>query len=302
VIQHNVAEEILAEGGEATARPALGMYDNGSLAGKVLNLSGGALSVFNVSGSFPTQQPVFPLYQVGDMRVMYEWSKTLREKIERFFMLDKLFSFGDGQRMQNPEVAIRDAIQANSISSLYVSGQNFMTELFERGMDVLFPMGLLGVKDPGDMDDPMVKELLANGHTPFKIPASVWDSMQKGIDWYQFEFISPAARIMRTESLRAATSFLSIIGEASALIPEFRYVIDPTGTAKTLREKLSADQVMLRTPEQVRAIMDSVAQQQQAAAAVEAKRLESQSNQSNAQAQATRVGMANKVANPELVQ
>lgn len=301
VIQHNIAEEILAEGGEATARPALGMYDNGSLAGKVLNLSGGALSVFNVSGSFPTQQPVFPLYQVGDLRVMYEWSKTLREKIQQFFMLDKLFSFGEGQRMQNPEVAIRDAIQANSISTMYVNGQNFMVEIFERGMDILFSMGLLGVKDPGDKTDLKVQELLKNGHTPFKIPEVVWEAMIKGIDWYQFEFISPAARIMRTESLRAATSFLNIIGEASALIPEFRYVIDPTGTAKTLREKLSAEQVMLRTPEQVAEIMESVAQQQAQAAALEAQRLQSQSNQSNAQAQATRIGMANKVANPEFV-
>lgn len=296
VMQSNVVSEILAEGGEATARPPLGLYDNGSLAGKVLNLTGGSLSVFNVSGSIPTQQPVFPLYAVGDLRVMFEWSKILKEKTEQFFMLDKLFSFGDGQRMQNPEVAIRDAIQSNAISSLYVSGQNFMTEIFERGMDILFSMGLLGVKDPSNTNDPKVKDLLAHGHTPFKIPGVVWEAMMKGIDWYQFEFISPAARIMRTESLRANMSYLDAIGRASELLPEFRYVVDPVGTSKVLRDKLSADLIMIRTPEQIAELRKRDAEMQAQAAALEAQRLQSQSNQSNAQAQATQIGMMNKIA------
>jgi len=302
VVQSNIIAEILAEGGEATARPPLGMYDNGSLAGKVLNLSGGALNVFNMSGTFPTQQPVFPLYAVGDLRVMFEWKKIVDEKIERFFLLDKLFNLGQGQRMQNPEVMILDAIRADSISTMYVNGQNFMTELFERAMDILFSMGLLGVRDPSNKQDPKVIELLKNGHTPFKIPEAVWNAIVKGIDWYQFEFISPAARIMRTEALRASTTFLQTMGQAAQFIPEFAYVVDAEGSARKLREQLSADMVMIRTPEQIAAIREQVAQAQAQAAQAEAQRLQSQSNQSNAQAQATRVGMVRNLQNPEVQQ
>lgn len=289
-VQCNVATEILAEGGEATARPPLGLYDNGSLAGKVLDLSGGALNVFNSVGSIPTEKPVFPLYTVGNLQVIYEWQKMLYEKLMQFFMLDKLFDFGQGQRMQNPEVGIRDAIRSDSISAVYVNTQNFMTEIFERSMDILFSMGLLGVRDPDDKSDPKVRELLKNGHVPFKIPPKILDAMKRGLDWYEFEFISPAARIMRTEALRASTTFVKLIGEAATILPQFRYVINAEGTAKKLREQLSADLVMINTPDVIQQLQQADAAAQAAVAKVQANTEQAKANQLNAQAQATQAG------------
>lgn len=290
VVQLNVASEILAEGGEATARPPLGMYDNGSLAGKTLDLSGGALNVFNVSGSVPTEKPIFPLYDVGDLRVMFEWQQKLYEKIMQFFLLDKIYDFGSQQRMSVPEVGIRDAIRSDATSLNYVNDQNFMVELFERGIDIMFSMGLLGVADPNNLKDPKVRELLKNGRVPFQIPAKVLDAMTRGLDWYDFEFISPAARTMRTEALRASTTFLQLIGEASALIPEFRDAINVQGTSAKLRDLLSADLVMINPPEVVAKIQQQRAQMQAAAMQMEAQQAQAKANQSNAQAMAAQTG------------
>ena len=290
VQQANVATEILAEGGEALARPPLGLYDNGSLSGKVLDLSGGALNVFNVAGSVPTEQPIFPLYSVGDLRVILEWLRMLYEKIDKFFLLDKFYNLGPDQRKSVPEINILNAIRSDATASLYVEAQKFMVECFERSMDILFSMGLLGVKDPGDLSDPKVRALIKNGHTPFKIPTEIWNLMTKGLDWYQFEFINPASRIMRTEAMQAATAFLTIIGEASALIPEFRDTINVAGTAEKLRQLTSADLVMINDAKTIKAIQDRRAQLQQQAMALEAQRIQSQTNQSNAQAMAAQTG------------
>ncbi len=290
VIQLNVVSEILAEGGEATAKPPLGMYDNGTLAGKTLDLSGGALNVFNVSGSVPTERPIFPLYDVGDLRVMFEWQQKLYEKVMQFFLLDKIYDFGSQQRMSVPEVGIRDAIRSDATSLNYVNDQNFMVEVFERGIDIMFSMGLLGVADPNNMKDPKVRELLSNGRLPFQIPAKVLEAMTRGLDWYDFEFISPAARTMRTEALRASTTFLQLIGEASQLIPEFRDTINVAGTSSKLRDLLSADLVMINPPEIVAKIQQQRAQMQAAAMQMEAQQAQAKANQSNAQAMAAQTG------------
>lgn len=290
VVQANVASEILAEGGEALAKPPLGLYDNGTLSGKVLNLSGGSLSVFNVAATIPTEKPVFPLYTVGDLRVILEWLKMLYEKIDKFFLLDKFYSLGPDQRKSVPEISILSAIRADATASLYVETQKFMVECFERGMDILFSMGLLGVKDPSDMDDLKVKALLANGHIPFKIPEEVFDRMSKGLNWYEFEFISPAARIMRSEALQSAISYLQLMGELSANIPEFRDTINVAGTAEKIRQLTSADIVMVNDAKTVREIQQRRAEMQQMAMKLEAQRIQSQTAQSNAQAAAAQSG------------
>ncbi len=299
VRQLNVVSEILAEGGEATARPPLGMYDNGSLAGKVLDLTGGALSVFNVSGAIPTEKPVFPLYVVGDLRVMFEWQEALNKKVAEFFLIDKLFDFGTGQRMQNPEVNIQNSIRADSIGSIYINTENFMEQTFQRGIDIMFAMGLLGVKNPDDKKDPKVVALLAAGLTPFKIPLKIWNLMTTGRHWYGMEFISPAARIMRTEALQAATGFLQTIGVAAQTIPDFAYVINAGGTAEKLRELFSADLVMVNSPDQIAAIKQQMMKAQAAAQQAEQQKTQAQANQMNAQAMATKSGAVQNMNNPQ---
>lgn len=296
VMQANVAGEILAEGGEALAKPPLGLYDNGSLTGKVLNLSGGSLSVFNVAGTVPTEKPVFPLYTVGDLRVILEWLEMLYEKVDRYFLLDKFYSLGTDQRKTVPEVSILNAIRADATASLYVEAQKFMVECFERAMDILFSMGLLGVQDPGNLNDPKVKALLANGHTPFKIPDEIWALISKGLNWYEFEFISPAARIMRSEALQAAISYLQLMGELSVQIPEFRDTINVAGTAEKIRQLTSADIVMVNDAKTVQEIQRRRGEMQQQAMMLEARRIQSQTAQSNAQAAAAQTGAQRNVA------
>ena len=286
VVQANIAAEILAVGGELTAQPALGMFDNGSLAGLAVDLSAGALNVFNVAGTVPTEKPIFPLFEIGDLRVMYEWRKELQIEVQSYFLLDKLYDLQTKQRMTLGEALMREQIRSDSLSPIFTQQMAFLTEVLTRSMDILYGMGLLGVVDPGNKNDPKVQALIANGHTPFKIPEAVLEAQLAGIDWYDIQFISPAARIMNNEELQSTLKFISVMGEAGAISPEFIDVIDPDGTAMKLKALTATDSIVVRTQEVRDKIRKSRAQMQMEAAKIEAQATIAAANQANAQAAA----------------
>ena len=290
VVQANIAAEILAIGGELTAQPALGMFDNGSLAGLSVDLSAGALNVFNVAGTVPTEKPIFPLFEIGDLRVMYEWRKELQVEVASYFLLDKLYDLQTKQRMTLGEALMREQIRSDALSPIFTQQMVFLTEVLTRSIDILFGMGLLGVEDPDNENDPKVVALLQNGHTPFKIPEAVLTAMINGIDWYDIQFISPAARIMNNEELQSTLKFISVMGEAGAISPEFVDVIDPDGTAMKLKALTATDSIVVRTQEAREAIRKNRAEVQMQMAQVEIQAKAAAANQANAQADAARSG------------
>lgn len=290
VVQANIVAEILAIGGELLAQPALGMYDNGSLAGLAVDLSAGALNVFNVAGTVPTERPIFPLFEVGDLRVIYEWSKDLELKIASYFLLDKLYDLNAKQRMTLGEAVMRDGIRSDALSPIFTQIMSFLVEILNRSVDILYSMGLLGVANANNLDDPKVQQLYRNGITPFNIPEEVLNAQLRGLDWYRIQFISPAARIMNTEELNSTLKFISIMGEAGAISPEFIDVIDPDGTAEKLKNLTATDSIVTRTMQDRKAIRESRAKMQMQMAQIEAQAKMAAANQSNAQADATRSG------------
>jgi len=74
------------------------------------------------------------------------------------------------------------------------------------------------------------------GIIPHQIPPKILEAQMGGLDWYEIQFISPAARIMNNEELQSTLKFISVMGEAGALSPEFVDVIDPDGTAEKLKK------------------------------------------------------------------
>jgi len=296
VVQANIANEILAIGGELTAQPALGMYDNGSLAGLAVDLSAGALNVFNVAGTIPTEQPIFPLFQVGDLRVIYDWLQGLKEEISGYFLLDKLYDLNAKQRMTLGEAIMRDQIRSDALSPIFTQIMSFLIEVITRSMDILYGMGLLGVPDPGNEDDPRVQLLRANGIEPIQIPEEVLKAQMSGMDWYDIQFISPAARIMNNEELQSTLKFISVMGEAGAISQEFIDVIDPDGTAEKLKDLTATDSIVCRTMKDREAIRKSRAEAQMEMAKIEAQAKIAAANQANAQADAARSGAVRNMA------
>ncbi|MCK9324142.1 MAG: portal protein [Bacteroidales bacterium] len=287
VVQANICTEILAVGGELTAQPAMGMYDNGSLAGLAVDFSAGALNVFNVAGTIPTEKPIFPLFTVGDLRVMAEWLGVLKGEIKEYFLLDKLYDLNQQQRMTLGEAMIREAIRSDSLTPVFTQILAFLEDVLSRAVDIMFGMGLMGVKDPNDTNDPLVQALLSNGFEPFAIPKDVLTVQMSGLDWYDIEFINPASRIMNTEELQSTLKFIEIMGTLGGVSPDFIDVIDPDGTAEKLKELTATDTVVTRTMDERKRIRDARAEMQGQLAMLEAQLKQAQANQMNSQAAAS---------------
>jgi len=295
VVQANIAAEVLAIGGELIAQPALGMYDNGSLAGLAVDLSAGALNVFNVAGTVPTEKPIFPLFEVGDLRVMYEWAKELKTEIAAYFLLDKLYDLNAKQRMTLGEAVMRDQIRSDALSPIFTQIMSFLVEAITRAVDIVYGMGLFGVPNPLNFNDPKVNALMANGFTPFKIPDAILKAQMDGIDWYDIQFISPAARIMNNEELNSTLKFIAVMGEAGAISQDFVDVIDPDGTAQKLKELTATDSIVTRSLADRKTIRENRAKMQMEMAKVEAQAKMAQANQANAQADVSRAGAMRNV-------
>lgn len=287
VVQANICTEILAVGGELTAQPAMGMYDNGSLAGLAVDFSAGALNVFNVAGTIPTEQPIFPLFTVGDLRVMAEWLGVLKGEIKEYFLLDKLYDLNQQQRMTLGEAMIREAIRSDSLTPVFTQILAFLDDVLARAVDILFGMGLMGVANPDDLNDPLVQALLQNGFEPFAIPQEVLAVQLSGLDWYDIEFINPASRIMNTEELQSTLKFVEVIGTLGGVSPDFVDVIDPDGTAEKLKELMATDTIVTRTMEERLRIREARAEMQGQLAMLEAQLKQAQANQMNSQAAAS---------------
>ncbi|MCK4578009.1 MAG: hypothetical protein KAU50_04420 [Candidatus Marinimicrobia bacterium] len=290
VVQANIATEILAVGGELIAQPALGMHDNGSLAGLAVDLSAGALNVFNVAGTVPKDNPIFPLFTVGDLNVIFEWYKILKEEVAGYFLLDKLYDLQTKQRMTLGEAVMREQIRSDALSPIFTQIMAFLTEVLTRSVDILYGMGLMGVPDPTNLQDPKVAALLANGLEPFKIPDAVLKAQLNGIDWYDIQFISPAARIMNSEELASTLKFIAVMGEAGAISPEFIDVIDPDGTAEKLKMLTATDSIVTRTPQARKAIRENRAKMQIQIAKVEMEAKLAAADQARGQGAAARSG------------
>jgi len=148
----------------------------------------------------------------------------------------------------------------------------------------------MGVVNPDNKEDPKVQELAKNGLAAFPIPAEVLAVQAAGIDWYDIQFISPAARIMSNEELASTLKFLAVIGEAGAISQDFVDVIDPDGTAEKLKALTATDSIVTRSMQARKEIRESRAKMQMEMARVEADAKMAAAEQARGQAAAARSG------------
>jgi hypothetical protein len=298
IVELNVLWETLTKAIEKHLFPSLYVLDDGSFGNGVIDLSPNAVNVLDMSTRITSGAPIGVIGETGELNSSLKLVEVLAQQILSHFFVDRLLDLNNQTRMTLGEAQIRNEMRSDSMGAVYIRQfDECLTPNINRGVRLLFEEGELGVIQ----GSPKHKELVALGKRPLIIPPEVANALAEEEDYYDLEYISPAARIIRSEELRGITSTWQFAAAFSPVKPEIMIGLDEQKTLELVRDLTGApDEIRLSDEDikkelknyrdaQAEAMKRQMAQQDADAAAKSAA-----ANQQNAQAQATQTnaGMA----------
>lgn len=293
IMELNAIWEIVTKAAEKALLPPLYLLDDGSFGGGTIDTSPNALNVIDVGSRISNTAPIGVIGTTGEMNPTIKLIETLNAQIMSHFYVDRLLDLNNQTRMTLGEAQIRNELRSESVGALY-SRQiaEKLTPVIDRSISILWEEGELGVQEGGEK----WKALTAIGKVPLIIPPEVQEVMAKGQHWYRLEYISPAARILRSEELRGVMSTWQFVGTYAPMKPymvlmldeekSLRLVTDLTGSP----DILLSDEMYQQAKEEYDQAQAEAMRQRMAAANADAAAKAASANQQNAQAQATAMG------------
>lgn len=234
IMQINALKESFLIGAEKKVDPPIYVLDDGSLGGGTVDTSARGLSVFNTAGRAPGQAPVGTIFDIGELQSVAAAIETTKEEILQHFLIDKLFDLNNKSRMTLGEAQIRNQIRSDSLSSIYARHTSEMIDpLVNRAFNILFSMGLLGVREG---DQAILDILKVEGIEPITIPADVAKAIDENREIYITNYISPAAQIMREAEFQGLLATAENAIQLSAVSPE---ALDILNTDEVIRQTRS---------------------------------------------------------------
>lgn len=196
VLEANIIWEATTVAIEKNLAPPLGVMDDGRLGGEEIDVSANAINVFKYSGRAGEQNPVFPLFSVGEIKQTMQLLERLAQTISDHFYTDRLLDFNNESQMTLGEAQMRNRIRFATLNSIFARQiQEVFSPLIERTFNLALKQGRLGYPE-----DSIEYELaVMNGEDPIVIPQDVLKLMTKGADVYRIAYFTPAMRIMQAE-------------------------------------------------------------------------------------------------------
>ncbi len=260
-IELNAIWEAVMIAAEKQLDPPLGILNDGDLS-PVINTSAGALNVFNVSGRISNQDPVFPLFTVGEFKSAEKLIIKLTESLSNHFFIDRLLDLNNDTRMTLGEAQIRNELRAASLGAIY---SRQISELFvpmiDRTVALLFELGRLGVIANSIEHE----NLTALGVEPIVMPNEVAERIAEGKEFFTIKFISPAVRSMQAEQIQGLLATVNFATQAAVLDSNGADVIDVDATIKKIAELTGAPIEIVQSLEEIEALRktkDAIAEQQ----------------------------------------
>jgi hypothetical protein len=286
ILRLNLVMEILQKNSEKVGSPPLYLLDNGALGPTIVDTSADALNVFQTTG-LGEKSPIGAINDVGDLRPLLELAEVLKNEIAQAFLIDRLLDFNNEQRMTLGEAQIRDRIRGDANAAVYKRQMNEQfTPLLQGAFNDLLDMGHMGVVRGSTQE----AEIIARGLTPLYFPDSVRDALEKDLPIYELEYISPAARVMKTEEMQGLTTFLDISIGAGQAFPEGLDNVDIDSIIKQAAELTNIGEDKLNDMDTVKAIRAARAEANQAAAQSAQAQTAADTGMKVAQAQSMMIG------------
>lgn len=233
ILEANVVAEALTVAIEKQLDPPLGLLDDGKLGGGTVDTSAGALNVFNPAGRLGADNPIFPLFTVGELQSADAHLQRLQSAIKEHFMIDVLLDFNIEKEMTLGEAQIRNKLRSESLGSLFARQiVELFVPLVERSFNILLDAGLLGVV----AGSPEEAELIARGIEPRIIPDEILRAMKTGQDVYNIQFLTPAMRVMQIEQAQGIAQGFDFAGANANVFPQLKDNMDSDGAYKKFLE------------------------------------------------------------------
>jgi hypothetical protein len=219
ILEANTVAEALTVAIEKQLDPPLGLLDDGKLGGGVVDTSAGALNVFNPAGRLGADNPIFPLFTVGELASADTHLQRLQQSIKEHFMIDILLDFNIEKEMTLGEAQIRNKLRSEGLGSLFARQiSEAFVPMIERSFNVFLEAGLLGVL-PGSPEE---AQLIADGIEPMVIPDEIVNAMASGQDVYNIQFLTPAMRIMQIEQAQGIAQGFDFAGANANVFPQLK--------------------------------------------------------------------------------
>lgn len=260
ILELNATKEARISAIEKSLDPPLGVYDDSVLGNEEIDTSAGGINVFATSGRIANQNPIFPLFTVETIREADKSIEDLMQSINEHFNIDRLLDFNNETRMTLGEAQMRQQIRSEALGALFSRQQNELyTPLIERAVAVLYRRGRLGVLR-GSAEEQII---LQKGETPMYIPEAVAREILAGKDFYEIEYITPAARMMETSEAAGVMRTWEFAAFAGQYAPDVFDNIDADESLKIISRSEGAPDRILISDEQVAKIRQMKMQEMQ---------------------------------------
>jgi hypothetical protein len=259
ILETNAIWESVTIAIEKNLDPPLGVLDDGRLGNAEIDTSAGAINVFNIAGK-AGENPVFPLYTVGEVRQTTNLLESLEKDISDHFFLDRLLDFNNETTMTLGEVQVRNKMRHQTLGSVFSRQiQEVFSPVIERTVNILFKKGRLGVVE-GSVEHTMA---VLEGRDIAVIPASVVALIKAGKDFYEIEYFTPAMQIMsaeENEGLFRAWQFAQALSQTN---PNATIVLDEDYSVRRFTENSGAPSEAIRSKQKVAEILAEMDKQRQ---------------------------------------
>lgn len=254
-----ITQEIL----EKMANPALGAYGNALFGDSVLDTSADGLTIFNQSFATNTQQPIFPIHDVGDPKGIIEFLiPYLNSKITTAFKVDELLDFNSQKDMTATESLQRYNIRGKSLSGILVRQKNErLIPDVRRAVSICWECGELGINASHRQEDALRLKKL--GQHRRIIPPEVLQVFASGKPWYELEFNNELEKLLRTAKVQDLVQFIQGVTAVAALYPDIIHAIDWYALLDALNENLDIDAKIMVSANDFKGIIADAAKQKQ---------------------------------------
>lgn len=192
----NALRESLIVATEKILNMPKGVLNDGLFGGGVIDMSAGAINVFNSTGNVSNQPPIFDIGSPPNLPWAEQRLEKLEQTISRHFSVDRLLDFNSQQEMTFGEAQIRNQIRNQSLSSLFSRQlSEVFTPLIERSVAILFREGEFGVVRGSEEE----RERLASGIDVEYVPDAIADMLEAGKPIYNIVYKTQASNASRAE-------------------------------------------------------------------------------------------------------